>query len=118
MPLDPTLVPALEQELAYAKQLKPGGQPVDEGRIAAIQEQIRLHSGGELPEAEASDASNQSTDYASTDNVHEARAAKDRAKRGAKETAVATRPTDSADAQTADETPDADVALETADAAE
>jgi hypothetical protein len=121
MPLDPTLVPALEQELAYARNLKPGGQPVDEGRIAAIEEQIRLNSNGAASEPEAGDASNDSTDYATTDDVHQKRAAKDAEKRAAKdaakENAMATRAAETAAAtDTPDETPDGDAPVEVADA--
>lgn len=117
MPLDPTLVPALEQELAYAKQLKPGGQPVNEGRIAAIEEQIRLHSSGAVSEPETGDASNESTDYESTDDVHERRAKKDAERRAAKEKAVAERAPESADAtEEADEKPESDTPAENADA--
>lgn len=43
MPIDPTLVPALERELEQAKKTKGGGQPPRPERIAAIEAAIKLH---------------------------------------------------------------------------
>ncbi len=45
MPIDSSLVPALEEELAQAKQSKAGGQPPRPERVAAIEAAIRLHKG-------------------------------------------------------------------------
>lgn len=62
MPIDPSLVPALEYELEQARGTKPGGQPPNEARIAAIEEAIRLHKNAGLetadaaPEVETADA--------------------------------------------------------------
>lgn len=60
MPLDPSFVPALEEELRMAKQVKPGGQEPRPDRIAAIEEQIRLHRAGDKkargPQKENADA--------------------------------------------------------------
>lgn len=43
MPIDVTRIPALEEELWMAQRPAPGGQPPDEGRIAEIENQLRLH---------------------------------------------------------------------------
>lgn len=68
MPIDPTRLPALRQELIYANQVKPGGQEPDPGRVAAIEDQIRLHEAAETKAEEPEvDASNASTDYESHD---------------------------------------------------
>lgn len=72
MPIDPSRLPALRQELIYAKSVKPGGQEPDPGRVAAVEEQIALHEAAEraaVPaEPETTDASNESTDYESHDS--------------------------------------------------
>lgn len=43
MPIDTSLLPALEDELRQAKQVSGGGQQPRPDRIAAIEEQIRIH---------------------------------------------------------------------------
>ena len=69
MPVDPTLLPALELELEYAKHLKPGGQVSDPGRIKAIEDQIKLCKAATKPaEPEVENQSNVSTDYESHDD--------------------------------------------------
>ena len=68
MPIDPNFLPALEQELEFARQVAPGGQKADPGRIAAIEEQIKLHKAAAKKQApKEENASNVSTDYQSHD---------------------------------------------------
>ena len=94
---DNPMLAALETELAYAKQLAPGGQKTDPGRVAAIEAQIKHYSGASTPEPEKTDASNESTDYES----HDADAEKVKAARkshGKSETADAKPAPETADA--------------------
>lgn len=115
MPLDPTLVPALEKELEYAKHVAPGGQKTDPGRIAAIEAEIALHRSAAVVEPEATDASNDSTDYRTSDTAAEKRVAKARERaEAAKETARAQAPAETTDATDETEKPEDDPAPETA----
>lgn len=43
MPIDPSRIPALEEELRQAQNTKPGGQEPRPERIAAIEEELRIH---------------------------------------------------------------------------
>lgn len=43
MGIDITRIPALEYELEQSKGTKPGGQPPRKDRIAAIEEELRIH---------------------------------------------------------------------------
>src|SRR4051812_25967858 len=88
MPIDYTRLPALRQELIYSKQVKAGGQEPDPGRVAAIEEQIKLHEKAEREAQKAqrepspADASNASTDYESHDaDAKDTKAKKPSAKR-------------------------------------
>lgn len=91
MPINPDDLPALERELVHAKGTKPGGQPPDEGRIAAIEEAIVLHRQA------AEDAKPKKSKPAKADKVAEAKA-KDEAE---KETAEAKPPEETADTTSA-----------------
>jgi hypothetical protein len=44
-------ITALETELSYAQQVKPGGQPVNEARVAAIAEELQRARGAETADA-------------------------------------------------------------------
>lgn len=72
MPIDLSLLPSLERELAHAKQVRPGGQAPSKDRIAAIEEQVALYRSflkdSGQPAPEKGDASNASTDYESHDD--------------------------------------------------
>jgi hypothetical protein len=59
---------ALEQELIFAKQVAPGGQKTDPGRIAAIEAEIKAYSATKDKPVEKTDKSNESTDYESHDD--------------------------------------------------
>lgn len=96
MPINPADLPALERELVHAKGTKPGGQPPDEGRIAAIEEAIKLHRQA------AEDAKPKKSKPAKADKVAEAKA-KDEA---GKETADVKPPAETV----SDETPKENVA--------
>ena len=118
MPFDPNLITALETELEFAHNLKPGGQKVDPGRIAAIEEQIRLYKEaakrgpGDLAARPARvDQSNMSTDYQSDEVGDHPKPVKETERQKAARRR--------AEAQEADkvETADATPVLETADAA-
>jgi len=80
MPLDPSFVPALEEELWAAERVKPGGQQPDPGRIAAIEAEIKKHKAAAERVEEAGDKSNESTDYESHDaDADKVKAARDKA---------------------------------------
>jgi hypothetical protein len=87
MPIDVTRIPALEYELEQAKGTKGGGQPPNKGRIAAIEEQIKIHrkaleDQGAPKDPEPENASNVSTDYQSHDVKTDAKPAEKPSKRG------------------------------------
>lgn len=72
MPIDTSRIPALEEELVAAKAVRPGGQEPSEGRIAAIEEQLKLHraelnKSGAPADPAPENASDESTDYESHD---------------------------------------------------
>lgn len=68
MPIDASFLPALEEELWMAKRVKGGGQKPDPARIAAIEEQIKLHeAAAKREDAKPENASDVSTDYQSHD---------------------------------------------------
>ncbi len=43
MPIDPSRIPALEEELFAAKRPSPGGQPSDPARVAAVEHELKIH---------------------------------------------------------------------------
>jgi hypothetical protein len=86
MPTDPSLIPALEEELRQARGTKPGGQESRPERVAAIEEQLKL--------------------YRKAAGVPNKRAPK----AGEKETAVADTPADNADAKSDKRAENADAA--------
>lgn len=68
MPVDPSFLPALREELWMAKRVKGGGQLPDPARIAAIEEQIKLHEKAAKNKSQPDEnASDVSTDYESHD---------------------------------------------------
>lgn len=96
MPIDPSFVPALEEELWSAKRVKPGGQLPDPGRIAAIEAEIKRHKAGKKAEPEAGDKSNESTDYESHDaDADKVKAAREKAAKRT-ERAVSSKPDEAA----------------------
>lgn len=112
MPIDKSLLPALRQELEYAKHLKPGGQPVDEGRVAAIEAQIKLHesAGDPIPSPDEENESNKPTDYSENEKSTKKSPKADRAKQAAKDAEDAKKADDAKETATGDEP------VETADA--
>ncbi len=98
MPTDPSLIPALEEELRQAKGTKPGGQESRPDRVAAIEEQLKVYR--KAAKAEADELGKRA--------------------KAPKETAVAEPAPDDADAKPSkqrSENADAASAPETADAA-
>jgi hypothetical protein len=100
MPIDPGMIPALEEELRWAHQTLPGGQGPDPARIAAIEEQIAVYRAAETQGAVAEspapeNLSEQTENYETTDDADERReqdVAKKKSSKVKEEAAVAPEP--------------------------
>lgn len=87
MPIDPTRIPALEQELVYAKQVKAGGQLPDPGRVAAIEHELKIHRqvledqlAAQRPKKPPKEPKPNDTESKAKDRIAEAKAAAEAAK--------------------------------------
>lgn len=73
MPIDTRLIPALEQELIFAKQVYPGGQPPNESRIAAIEAQLAIYRAAAAEQGEVVETTAAPEPYASENYESEPR---------------------------------------------
>lgn len=95
--IDITRIPALEEELRQARNVKPGGQEPDPGRIAAIEQEIAVHR-AELSRQRGEEYAAPAAEVVEEEVVPEPEPVKrERPSKGSKETA---------DAEAANETAD------------